>query len=93
MAIPYQERFANEAECIKYDDQRANELERSLRNQVRAEIEPDTEMGKDKYFMVLQKFGLARARLLQTEINQAYKGRPSPSYRDTRYNSSSKGDT
>jgi hypothetical protein len=85
MGIPYQERFANEAECIKYDDQRANELERSLRNQVRQEIEPDTEMGKDKYFMVLQKFGLARARLNQTELNQVYKGQPSRSYRDERY--------
>lgn len=91
MGIPYQERFANEAECIKYDEQRASELERSLRQQIRDEVAPDTEMGKDKYFMVLQKFGLARARLLQTEVNQAYKGRPSPSYRDPRYNSTYKG--
>ncbi len=85
MSRPYQERFANEAECNAYDDQRAHELERSLRRQVREEAGEDTEPNKDSYFLILQKFGLARARLTQPEINQMYKGQPSRSYRDERY--------
>jgi|SRR5882762_5663991 len=92
MGIPYQERFANEAECIAYDDQRAHELERSLRQQVKEEFGLEPETNKDRYFLVLQKFGLARTRLSQTEIDQIYKGRPSRSYRETRYNPNYKGD-
>ncbi len=91
MAIPYTETFATEEERIKYDEQRANELENSLRNQVKAEVAPDTEMSKDKYFLVLQKFGLARARLSQTETDLVYKGRPSRSYKNESYNTTYKG--